>query len=261
MDAVEPILPPQPRGVADARLPGELPLFTVEEWQSRFPWLFQATTGTGAAGDPFDLSFFGNSRAGRVMERWRALREATGFDRVVHARQVHEAAVLVHSETAPGTTLRDDADGHVTAACGVLLAVSVADCVPVFVVDAKARTVALLHAGWRGAAAGILEQGLRTLQRVTCLGLNDVHVHLGPAICGNCYEVGPEVFHALGLPMPDRNAPIDLRAALADRALAAGVPANNITVSSHCTRCGSGFFSHRRGDRERQMGLLGVRSA
>jgi len=247
------------RTVAETLLPGELPLFAIEQWQSRFPWLFHATTGAGSPDEPFDLSFFGSTRAGTVMEHWRDVRSATGFDRIVHARQVHEATVLVHTNTEPGINIRDDADGHVTTVRGVLLAVSVADCVPVFIVDAKARAIALLHAGWRGCAAGILEDGLRTLQRVTYVGLNDVHVHFGPSICGDCYQVGPEVFQAMKLPVPATSTPLDLRAALADRARSAGVPADNISISRHCTRCGEGFFSHRRGHRERQMALLGLR--
>lgn len=86
-------------------------------------------------------------------------------------------------------------------------------------------------------------------------------MHLGPAICGSCYEVGPEVFGALGLPTPDGPTPLDLRAALAERAAAEGVPSTSITVSGHCTRCtDSGLFSHRGGDAGRQVGYLGLRS-
>ena len=88
----------------------------------------------------------------------------------------------------------------------------------------------------------------------------DLHVHFGPAICGACYEVGPEVFEALNQPVPPCPTPIDLRAVLVERAVAAGVDRSQVTVSGHCTRCtGSGLFSHRGGDAERQVGYLGVR--
>lgn len=247
------------RTIEETRLPGELPLFACEEWQSRFPWLFQATSGSGTTDDPFDLSFFGNARTTDVMDRWRAIRQKSGFQSVIHARQVHDANILTHSADPEGVLIAEDADGHSTTLRGVLLAVSVADCVPVFIVDENARSIVLLHAGWRGSAAGILEKGLRILQRTTYLGLDDVHVHFGPSICGDCYEVGPEVFAAMNLPAPQFSQPIDLRAALADRARAAGIRPANITISAHCTRCTDGsFFSHRRGDRERQMGLLGI---
>jgi copper oxidase (laccase) domain-containing protein len=87
-------------------------------------------------------------------------------------------------------------------------------------------------------------------------------VHCGPAICGECYEVGPEVHAGV---RPDREpptapTPIDLRAAVAERVLAMGVPAEQVTISAHCTRCGSpDFFSHRAGSPGRQMGILGIR--
>ena len=66
--------------------------------------------------------------------------------------------VLTHPTEAvagPGLTVLDDADGHATDQSGRLLTVALADCAPVFVVDPVARAVALVHAGWRGAAAGI----------------------------------------------------------------------------------------------------------
>jgi copper oxidase (laccase) domain-containing protein len=87
----------------------------------------------------------------------------------------------------------------------------------------------------------------------------NLRVHFGPAICGECYEVGPEVHVALGLPEPAENSLIDIRAVLAQQALAAGVPEANITTSTFCTRCGnSPFFSHRGGHPERQVGVIGM---
>jgi copper oxidase (laccase) domain-containing protein len=87
----------------------------------------------------------------------------------------------------------------------------------------------------------------------------DLHVHFGPAICGVCYEVGPEVHEALGLEVPAQNTPVDLRAVLAQRAIAAGVHAANVSTSTYCTRCSDRiFFSHRGGDAGRQMGLIGI---
>ena len=142
----------------------------------------------------------------------------------------------------------------------MLVAITVADCVPVYVVDAEKRSVALLHAGWRGTAAGILATGLSVLNERWRSEPEHLWVHLGPAICGACYEVGPEVFEALGQPAPPGPAPVDVRAVLVSQAREAGVGADRISVSNDCTLCGdSGFFSHR-GDRpERQAAVLGVR--
>lgn len=212
---------------------------------------------------------------------------------VVHARQVHGAAVRVHwadaeSSAAGGTRasqepatsarvpsavgdgagedagsrldLVEHCDGHATDRPGTLLAVTTADCVPVFVVDPRHRAVAMIHAGWRGAAAGILEEGLGAMRSSFRTRLEDVRLHLGPAICGACYEVGPEVFEALGRPAPHEPTPIDLRAVLAERAVEHGVGRTRVTISAHCTLCtDSGLFSHRGGDAHRQVGYLGIR--
>jgi polyphenol oxidase len=140
------------------------------------------------------------------------------------------------------------------------MCVTVADCVPVYVVDPVRMATALLHAGWRGVAAGVLERGLKTLERCFGSKAEELLLHLGPAICGACYEVGPEVHRALGLPDPGEPAAVDLRGVLAARATATGVDPARITRSAQCTRCGdSPFFSHRRGDPERQVGYLGIR--
>jgi YfiH family protein len=178
--------------------------------------------------------------------------------RSVLGRQVHGAHVLSHESFADGMLFSDDADGHITRVVGTLLAVSVADCVPVFIVDERSRMVAALHAGWRGVAASILARGIK------CMGgfLANTHVHLGPAICGDCYEVGPEVHAALGLARPESNQPVDLRAVLAQQAVELGVPEENLTTSALCTRCSDGaFFSHRAGRPERQVGVIGLTSA
>jgi hypothetical protein len=201
-----------------------------------------------------DMGLFGAGPVGERLDRWRHLREELGLPRAVHARQVHGRDIAEHgSGAAPGLLVMDDADGHLTHASGVLLTVSVADCVPISLVDDVRQRIALLHAGWRGTAAGIVAGGLEALAAPA------VTAHLGPAICGTCYEVGPEVHEALGLPRPGQAAPVDLRAVQARQLVAAGVPTDRISVSEHCTRCGDGFFSHRGGSMGRQLGLLGIR--
>jgi polyphenol oxidase len=228
---------------------GDVPLFVHPEWAVELPWLVQGTTGREAG----NYSSFGVQSAGVLQTQWQQLRSWTGMRTSVLGRQVHAARVLEHGGLSAGLMLAEDSDGHITAAPGVLLAVSIADCVPVFVVDAQQRRVSVLHAGWRGTAAGIVRNCIEVMG-------SGVLVHLGPGICGNCYEVGPEVHAALGLTPPDRNTPVDVRGVLAAQCLALGIPADSITTSSWCTRCGdSPFFSHRAGHPERQVGVIGIR--
>lgn len=245
--------------VREEQRPGEVPLYRHPGWAERFPWLLQGTTARGE-GAPFDLRLSGTLPVHEVLGRWRLLRESLGFPEAVHATQVHGTRVLYHEASgAAGFFLADDADGHATCAAGVLLTISVADCIPVSVVDPERRAVALLHGGWRGVAAGMVEQGIDVLAERAGSRAGSLHLHFGPAICGMCYEVGPEVHEALGLERPSAPRPIDLRALATERALACGVPAAQLSISAYCTRCaGSPFFSHRAGCGERQVGVLGL---
>lgn len=249
------------RAVHEERLAGGVPLYVHPEWRADFPWLMQGTTARGDGIEPFDLGLSGTTPVGAALDRWRALRAATGFGRAVHARQVHGAELLRHDGGPAGTLVTEGYDGHLTMAADVLLTVSVADCVPIFLVDPERRAIAALHGGWRGVVAGILERGVALLGDVARSSPATLRMHVGPAICGDCYEVGPEVHEALGLERPATNTPVDLRAVLATRARALGLGPDHITTSAHCTRCGdSPFFSHRGGDPERQMGVLGLRA-
>lgn len=238
-----------------------IPFHPVGEWVDRFPWLTAGITHAGHADEPFDLRLFGDAPPPLADDRWRAVLGATHFETVAHARQVHATRVAVHDDPPRGVQLENEpADGHATATAGLLLAVTVADCVPVYLVDAERRVVGLLHAGWRGIAGGIMTEGVHTLESRFASEAAHVHVHLGPAICGTCYEVGPEVFAALGLSTPQAPTPVDVRAVLVSQALALGIREGHITVSEQCTLCGSaGLFSHRGGRSERQAALLGIR--
>lgn len=148
-----------------------------------------------------------------------------------------------------------DADGLVCNRSGVLCCVTAADCVPVYVLDVHSGALAILHAGWRSVAAGVLEAGLEALASRYGSRPESLIVHFGPAICGTCYEVGPEVPAALGLKKPEASegldAPmvrgtVDLRAQLGRRAVRLGIRPGDITTSSWCTRCSSDqFHSHR----------------
>ena len=249
---------PQVISIAETRVAGEVPLWTHPGWAEQFPWLVQGTTGRD-----FNLGLSGDQPVGAALDRWRTLRAALGMSGAVHARQVHGADVAVHPmDGIRGMLVMEGVDGHLSDRPGFLLSVSVADCVPVFLVDEDRRAVAVLHAGWRGTAAGIVARGLERAQETYGTEPPDVWLHTGPAICGDCYEVGPEVHAAVrpGQEPPVAPTPIDLRSAIAEQAIEAGIRPERISISAHCTLCGPGeFFSHRRGSTGRQMGVVGVR--
>jgi len=192
----------------------------------------------------------------QVMARWDALRAtaaAHGVRRLATAAQVHGAHVLVHAAGWEGWLRGLRADGHVASTPGTAAAVTIADCVPVFIAH-PSGAVAVLHSGWRGTAARIVEQGIAAL---THRGFpsSELRLHLGPAICGACYEVSPEVIEQLTGESASAPRTIDLRALIAEQARAAGV--HHISISPSCTRHDNDrFFSHRAGDAGRQVGVI-----
>ncbi|HWG53200.1 MAG TPA: polyphenol oxidase family protein [Gemmatimonadaceae bacterium] len=211
-----------------------------------------AFTTTRAAGT-FGTS--GDDPVHEVMGRWSALAEELQRfgPRLASASQVHGTRVVTHGGDWAGWLRIPAADGHVAARAGTALAIVIADCVPVFLAHASGA-VALLHAGWRGTAAHILEAGVRALR---CLGIppKELHLSLGPAICGRCYEVSPDVYERITARAVSRPTTVDLRDVLARQARALGIA--RIHASSQCTRCDHDrFFSHRAGDRGRQVAVI-----
>lgn len=224
------------------------------EWAARFG----VTAGvTGRAEGSLGLSV--PDPSDEVMVRFRAFRDRMKPSFHAHqiAHQVHGTVVARHEGIPAGFHIRDDTDGHVTAQHGLLLSVTIADCVPVYLARGDGSAVALLHCGWRGTAAGMLERGIEEL--ASSRPHVPTSVFLGVSICGTCYEVGPEVIQAVdGLVVPGKQR-FDLRAALKRRALAVGV--EDVTMSSLCTSCDHDrFYSHRAsgGDGGRQIAYLGI---
>lgn len=246
-------MPERVRRVAEE--PDGSGLHVHPEWAETFPWIAQGVTGRDA-----DMSLFGSAATGEVLPRWQRLRDRLGCRSMVHARQVHRSVVLIHGAQPPGIVIGPDADGHATGVAGTLLAVSVADCVPILIVAPRTRSIAALHGGWRGVAAGILERGVAVLQAEFGARPADLHVHCGPAICGECFEVGGEVPEGLGMDAVGVTH-VDLRAHLAQRVIELGVAPGNVTISEFCTRHGnSPFYSHRGGCAERQIAAIAIRN-
>jgi len=212
----------------------------------------RAFTTTRAAGT-FGMN--GPEPVSEVMTRWYALVDEIQpvAPRFATARQVHGARVVVHSTEWEGWLRVAEADGHAAPERGTAAAVSIADCVPVFVAHPSGAT-ALLHSGWRGTAARILDQGVTALGH-RGLAASELRVHLGPAICGACYEVSPDVYRLLTGREVSSPTPVDLRALLAGRARELGV--RHVSISPSCTRCHNDrFFSHRAGDSGRQIAVV-----
>ena len=214
----------------------------------------QALVSTRAAGD---LALAGTGPVREVLARWEELRAALGAAgtdaRFATSTQVHGSRVVVHRPGWSGWLRAGDADGHVAIEPGTGLGVTIADCVPVFLAH-PSGAVGMVHAGWRGTAARILTVAIGELQSRQ-LAPAELRVHLGPAICGKCYEVGPDVYAQLTGARPTASRKVDLRQLLAEQARAAGV--RSVTISESCTLCDNAqYFSHRAGDAGRQVAAI-----
>jgi polyphenol oxidase len=223
---------------------GSFPRFEIPEWRERYGVIAGITARGDEPGRGFDLGLWGDESVKQVMARWRTFRSgATGFGAVVLGNQAHGVEVLC-IDAGRGWIQMEGIDGWVTTTPGILLTVTVADCVPVYLM-VPGRGVALLHAGWRGTAGGILARGMERLLRQTGASATDLLIHCGVGICGSCYEVGSEVMTACGVPA---NGPgpwhLDLREQLISQATRLG--AKCVTRSAWCSAHDRPtFYSHR----------------
>jgi polyphenol oxidase len=187
---------------------------------------------------------------GAVAANHARLRELAGGTALARCSQVHGREVL--RVTAPPGSERSQADGIATSVPGVGALVLTADCLPVAL--SAAGGVAMVHAGWRGLAAGVLAEGVAALRDVGATG--PVSAAIGPGAGGCCYEVGEEVREAFAdVPEAMHGTTVDLKAVAAARLRAAGV--QDVHDARLCTICDPRFFSHRRdrGTTGRQGGV------
>lgn len=209
---------------------------------------------TGRAAGTFGSH--GADPVSEVLGRWHglaALASARGVTRLATSPQVHGVDVHAHGGEWEGWLRTRPADGHVAPVRGTAMAVTVADCVPVFLAHPSGAS-GVLHSGWRGTAGKIVERGIAALAQ-RGIPRAELRVHLGPAICGRCYEVSADVYAKLTGRRADQPTHVDLRALIADDARAAGV--THISTSPDCTKCDNDrYFSHRAGDPGRQVGVI-----
>ncbi len=212
-----------------------------------------STRRGGVSRGPFaglNLGYHTGDDPVRVATNRRIFWNALGIreDRVSQAHQVHGERVLVvrHWPRAP-----EEGDAQVTALPGVVLAGLFADCLAVYLYDARRGVVALAHAGWRGTARGVARRCLEEMERSFGTDPGDCVAVLSPAIGPCCYEVGPEVaafFRSCpGLQrLPGGSWRLDLWEANAHILAEAGVPPRQIFAHRLCTSCHRDlFFSHR----------------
>ena len=208
------------------------------------PGLIVAFSGRGAAlsGEP--------SPTAHLAARLAA---ALGLDGtpIVRATQVHGNRAVTLRQTPPEGTVTDagECDALATDRAGLALVVQTADCVPILL--AAGRTLAAVHAGWRGSASEATGAGVRAL---TDLGARpeEIDAWLGPSIGICCYEVGGEVASRFAGDFVGRDCSgkyrLDLRGVNRAQLEAEGIPASRISIHPACTCCGGERYASYRRD-------------
>ena len=172
------------------------------------------------------------------------LRSALGAIAICWLNQVHGNSVV-----RANPTVIPEADAMWTDESNVAFAILTADCVPVMLYSEGTNIIAAVHSGWRGLACGVVDSLLATIEPKA----GSLSAWLGPAICGNCYEVRDDVLNALGITSDSKCVEhstqsgrylLDLPSVVGERLVNLGV--KEVVRSDICTSCNRDFYSYRR---------------
>lgn len=248
------------------------------------PHAFSTRIG-GVSGGPFASLNLGNSSESElkdstdhIAQNYQRLHQAIGCDHRTRCfvHQVHGCTVADARADADFTN-NEPADGLATDDPSQLLAIRTADCIPILLATRDGRSVAAVHAGWRGIIANIIARAADELHRIAGVAAEQLIAAIGPCISKANFEVGPEVIaefeREFGQTFPQGPSPlitrredgkghVDLPGAAYLQLLAAGISPDSIDTTDRCTfRDADEFFSHRRdrGVTGRMAALVGVR--
>ncbi len=229
---------------------------------------FSTRLGGVSRGDwaTMNFSFTRGDDPEAVRENYRRMAAALGVDvnRMVLSHQTHTTNVRrVTEEDAGKGVVRErdytDVDGLITNVPGITLVTFYADCVPLYFVDPVRRAIGLSHSGWRGTVNRMGRVTVEAMGKAFGSDPKDIVACIGPSICRDCYEVGPEVAEAFENAFepakhseileekPDGKLLLDLWRANAIVMEEAGILPERIHVTDICTHCNPELlYSHRR---------------
>ncbi len=244
-------------------------MYRLPAWAAELSSVVLAVESTrhgGISPPPYDslnLGLYTDDHPFHVAENRRRFCKELGFraEQLAGARQVHGAEIL--EVTTDGQW--DGYDAFVCRQAGVFISVSVADCVPVLLVDPVARVVGAAHAGWKGTQAAI---AYKTLQAMQVLGAEPARMwaYVGTCIDVDNYEVGSAVADAFSPTyLQTGRSPgkylLDLKLANRDQLLQGGLPPGQVDCSPFSTVSHvEDHFSHRAsgGVTGRAMAVIGL---
>ncbi len=179
----------------------------------------------------------------------RAFARALGLDpgRISFVGAVHGSRVARIDQPA---VVAEGCDALITAESDLPLFATFADCYPIVLFDPVRGAAGLAHAGWRGTKAGVAAHAVEALAAEYGCRPGELVAGIGPGVCGNCYEVGPEVAgqfpDEVVRPNGEGRYLLDLAGANRRQLLAAGVRGESIHDLGICTMEDRELPSHRR---------------
>ncbi len=175
---------------------------------------------------------------------------------LTQAEQIHGSSIAIIDKNKKGK-IAYGCDALLTNSPGIPLVIRTADCVPIFLLDPKTKTIGLVHSGWKGTIQNIAGKTIQTMKEVFNANPSDILVGIAPSIGPCCYEIKKDVIDMFKEFKEDwknfvttgkeDKLYLNLRELNMSQLVRAGVPKINITINNNCTSCdANSFFSYRR---------------
>ena len=214
----------------------------------------------------FNLSYSVGDDALRVSEHRRRFFHRLGIpeEHIAFQQQEHGATITIVDSSG----LYAPSDALITRTPSIGLSITTADCVPVLVYAPGEKTIAAIHAGWRGSAEHIAMKTLARMKEEFQIDLKNTYAYIGPSAGVCCYEVSWDTadhFPRECVTISEKkSAFLDLKAVNRMELLSAGLPSENIEVNRQCTICKPSIFhSHRRDGKStgRMLAVIAMKEA
>jgi YfiH family protein len=181
------------------------------------------------------------------------------FSHMKFQKQIHGANVNIITQESN----IEDSDAMITSQTGIVLNISIADCVALLIYDQNKKIIAGIHSGWRGTEKNITQKTLNLMQDNFFCNFKDLKVYISPAAQKHNYEVGWEVakkFPGFYFEKDNGKYLLDNPGKVYSQLLEMGVLKENIEKSEICTIGNNNFHSYRRDKKDsgRMLAFIGL---
>lgn len=207
----------------------------------------------------FNLSFNVGDNPQNVHENREKFFDALGLksSQIAFQKQIHSD--IIKFVDKPGSV--GESDALITNKTNIGLAISVADCTPVFIYDKENKIISAVHSGWRGTVKKIVKKVLSNLSFHYKSKPENLIVFIGPSISQKNYEVGTDVavlFDQKYLKVENQRLYLDVTSVNKDFLLDFGVPEENIEISNLCTYEEKELLHSFRRDKDKSGRMMGI---